>query len=187
MTPTKAFVTKGVGKHKKKLSSFELALRNAGIAQFNLVKVSSIFPPGCQLVSRKQGLTMLSAGQIAFVVMSENSTNEPSRLIAASTGLAIPKDKTRYGYISEHHSYGQKEALAGEYAEDLAAYMLATTLNAPFDPDKSYDEQKDIWEISGHKVKSRNVTQTAVGDKNGLWTTVLTAVVFCSYEPKPLG
>ena len=101
MTPTKAFVTKGVGKHKEKLSSFELALRDAGIAQFNLVKVSSIFPPGCQLVTRKQGLTMLSPGQIAFVVMSENSTNEPSRLIAASTGLAIPKDKTHYGYISE--------------------------------------------------------------------------------------
>lgn len=182
MIPTAAFVTKGTGRHKEKLSSFELALRNAGIAQFNLVKVSSIFPPGCSLVGRNRGLSMLSSGQITFVVMSENSTNEPSRLIAASTGLAVPKDRTRYGYISEHHSYGQKEAVAGEYAEDLAAYMLATTLDAPFDPDKSYDEQKDIWQISGHKVKSRNVTQTAVGDKNGLWTTVITAVVFCSYS-----
>ncbi len=182
MIPTTAFVTKGVGKHKEKLSSFELALRNADIAQFNLVKVSSIFPPSCQLVNREKGLEMLSPGQVVFVVMSENSTNEPSRLIATSIGLAIPKDKNRYGYISEHHSYGQKEIVAGEYAEDLAAYMLATTLNAPFDPDKSYDEQKDIWEISGHKVKSRNVTQTAIGDKNGLWTTVITSVVFCSYK-----
>ena len=60
--------------------------------------------------------------------------------------------------------------------------MLATTLGAPFDPDKSYDEQKDIWRISGHHVKTRNVTQTAVGDKNGLWTTVLAAVVFATYE-----
>ncbi len=182
MIPTTAFVTKGVGKHREKLSSFELALRNAGIARFNLVKVSSIFPPSCQLVNREKGLEMLSPGQVVFVVMSENSTNEPSRLIAASTGIAIPKDKNRYGYISEHHSYGQKETVAGEYAEDLAAYMLATTLNAPFDPDKSYDEQKDIWEISGHKVKSRNITQTAIGDKNGLWTTVITSVVFCSYR-----
>ena len=85
---------------------------------------------------------MLSPGQIAFVVMSENSTNEPSRLIAASTGLAIPKDKTHYGYISEHHSYGQKETLAGEYAEDLAAYMLATTLNAPLTPIKAMTSRK---------------------------------------------
>ena len=181
MVPTSAFITKGVGKHKEKLTSFEMALRNAGIAAFNLVKVSSIFPPHCKLITRQKGLNLLSSGQIVFVVMSENSTNEPNRLIAASAGLAIPKDSNRYGYISEHHSFGQKEVVAGEYAEDLAAYMLATTLGAPFDPDKSYDDQKDIWRISGHQVKTRNITQTAVGDKNGLWTTVVAAVVFSSY------
>ncbi len=182
MVPTTAFVTKGVGKHKEKLTSFEMALRNAGIAEYNLVKVSSIFPPYCKLVSREEGLKHLTPGQIVYVVMSENSTDEPNRLIAASAGLAIPKDPSRYGYISEHHSYGQKGTVAGEYSEDLAAYMLATTLGAPFDPDKSYDEQKDIWRISGHQVKTRNVTQTAVGDKNGLWTTVIAAVVFATYR-----
>lgn len=182
MIPNSAFITKGVGKHKEKLTSFEMALRNAGIEAFNLVKVSSIFPPNCKLISRTNGLKMMSPGQIVFVVMSENTTNEPNRLIAASTGLALPKDQNYHGYISEHHSFGEKETVAGDYAEDLAAYMLATTLAAPFDPDKSYDEQKDIWKISGHQVKTRNITQTAVGDKNGLWTTVLAAVVFASYK-----
>lgn len=182
MIPNSAFITKGVGKHKEKLTSFEMALRNAGIEAFNLVKVSSIFPPNCKLISRTNGLKMMSPGQIVFVVMSENTTNEPNRLIAASAGLALPKDQNYHGYISEHHSFGEKETVAGDYAEDLAAYMLATTLAAPFDPDKSYDEQKDIWKISGHQVKTRNITQTAVGDKNGLWTTVLAAVVFASYK-----
>ncbi len=182
MIPNSAFITKGVGKHKEKLTSFEMALRNAGIEAFNLVKVSSIFPPNCKLISRTNGLKMLSPGQIVFVVMSENTTNEPNRLIAASAGLALPKKQNFHGYISEHHSFGEKETVAGDYAEDLAAYMLATTLGAPFDPDKSYDEQKDIWKISGHQVKTRNITQTAVGDKNGLWTTVLAAVVFASYK-----
>ncbi len=182
MIPNSAFITKGVGKHKEKLTSFEMALRNAGIAAFNLVKVSSIFPPNCKLISRTSGLKMMSPGQIVFVVMSENTTNEPNRLIAASAGLALPKEQNFHGYISEHHSFGEKETVAGDYAEDLAAYMLATTLGAPFDPDKSYDEQKDIWKISGHQVKTRNITQTAVGDKNGLWTTVLAVVVFASYK-----
>lgn len=182
MIPNSAFITKGVGKHKEKLTSFEMALRNAGIEAFNLVKVSSIFPPNCKLISRTSGLKLMSPGQIVFVVMSENTTNEPNRLIAASAGLALPKDQNFHGYISEHHSFGEKETVAGDYAEDLAAYMLATTLAAPFDPDKSYDEQKDIWKISGHQVKTRNITQTAVGDKNGLWTTVLAAVVFASYK-----
>ncbi|HEX9665802.1 MAG TPA: arginine decarboxylase, pyruvoyl-dependent [Thermodesulfobacteriota bacterium] len=178
MVPKSAFVTKGVGKHKEKLTSFEMALRDARIAEFNLVKVSSIFPAKCRLISTSGGLKLLKPGQVVYVVMSENATDEPNRLVAASVGMAIPKDPNRYGYLSEHHSFGQNDTLAGEYAEDLAAYMLATILDAPFDPDKSYDEQKDIWKISGHTVKTRNVTQSAVGDKHGLWTTVVAAVVF---------
>lgn len=180
MVPKNAFVTKGVGKHKEKLTSFEMALRDARIAEFNLVKVSSIFPAKCKMISTSGGLKLLKPGQVVYVVMSENATDEPNRLVAASVGMAIPKDPNRYGYLSEHHSFGQNDTLAGEYAEDLAAYMLATILDAPFDPDKSYDEQKDIWKISGHTVKTRNVTQSAVGDKHGLWTTVVAAVVFAS-------
>jgi len=175
--PRYAFLTKGVGKHKEKLTSFEMALRNAKIAEYNLVKVSSIFPPNCKLIPRSQGLKKLKPGQIVHVVLSENSTNEPHRLVAASVGLAIPRESNYYGYLSEHHSFGQTDRIAGEYAEDLAAYMLATILGTPFDPDKSYDEQKDIWKISGHIVKTKNVTQSAIGDKRGLWTTVLAAVV----------
>jgi len=181
MVPKTAFVTKGVGKHKEKLTSFEMALRNAKIAEFNLVKVSSIFPAKCKLIPRSKGLKNLKPGEVVYVVMSENSTDEPNRLAASSVGIAIPKDQNRYGYLSEHHSFGQNDTVAGEYAEDLAAYMLATILGAPFDPDKSYDEQKDIWRISGHTVKTRNVTQSAVGDNKGLWTTVIAAVVFSSY------
>jgi len=180
VVPKSAFVTKGVGKHKEKLTSFEMALRDARIAEFNLVKVSSIFPAKCKLIPASGGLKLLKPGQVVYVVMSENATDEPNRLVAASVGMAIPKDPNRYGYLSEHHSFGQNDTLAGEYAEDLAAYMLATILGAPFDPDKSYDEQKDIWKISGHTVKTRNVTQSAVGDKNGLWTTVVAAVVFAA-------
>jgi arginine decarboxylase len=178
LLPKSAFVTKGVGKHKEKLTSFEMALRDAKIAEFNLVKVSSIFPPSCKLVPRSLGLRRLKSGQVVYVVMSENATNEPHRLVASSVGIAIPKKSNHYGYLSEHHGYGQTDSVAGDYAEDLAAYMLATILGVEFDPDKSYDEQKDIWKISGHTVRTMNVTQSAVGDKNGVWTTVIAAIVF---------
>jgi arginine decarboxylase len=176
--PKAAFTTKGVGKHKEKLTSFEMALRDARIAEYNLVKVSSILPPDCKLIPRSVGLRRLKPGQVVYTVMSEDATHEPHRLVAASVGMAIPKKPEQYGYLSEHHGYGQTDKVAGEYAEDLAAYMLATILGAPFDPDKSYDEQKDIWQISGNTVVTRNVTQSAVGDKNGIWTTVVAAVVF---------
>lgn len=172
------FLTKGVGKHKEKLASFEMALRNAGLATFNIVRVSSILPPGARVIGQRTGLSKLSAGQIVFTVISDNATNEPHRLIAASIGVAKPKDPGHYGYLSEHHSFGQREQVAGDYAEDLAAEMLATTLGVPFDPDASYDERREIWRISDEIVNTSNITQTAVGDKNGRWTTVVAAAVF---------
>ena len=78
--------------------------------------------------------------------------------------------------VSEHHSFGENEDTAGDYAEELAAEMLATTLGLDFDPDKSWDEKKESI-VSNQIVRTQNVTQTAVGDKKGLWTTVVAAAV----------
>ena len=177
MVPKRIFLTKGVGKHKERLTSFELALRDAGIAAQNLVRVSSIFPPHCKLISRKEGVKYLYPGEVTFAVVAENSTHEPHRLLASSIGLAIPMDRSTYGYLSEHHSFGETDEQAGEYAEELAAEMLATTLDVEFDPDKSWDEKKEIYRISNKIVRTMNVTQSAVGDKRGLWTTVLGAAI----------
>jgi len=176
--PKKVFLTKGVGKDKEKLTSFERALRDAGIAQFNLVEISSIFPPNCKLISKKEGLLFLNPGQIVFTVLSRNSTNEPHRLITSSVGIAIPKDKRQYGYLSEHIGFGEIEDKARDYAEDLAATMLATILGLEFDPNSSYDEKKEIWKMSDRIVKTTSIAQSAIGDKNGLWTTVISAALF---------
>jgi arginine decarboxylase len=127
MVPKRIFLTNGVGKHRERLTSFELALRDAGIAAQNLVRVSSIFPPHCKLTSRKEGVKYLHPGEVTFAVVAENSTREPHRLTAASIGLAMPADRSTYGYLSEHHSFGEADDVAGEYAEELAAEMLATT------------------------------------------------------------
>jgi len=167
-----------MGKHRERLTSFEMALRSAGIAQYNLVKVSSILPPGCRITPKEKGLSHLSPGEIVFCVMSENSINEPHRLLGASIGLAVPKDKDEYGYLSEHHSFGQNEESTGDYAESMAAEMLATTLGVEFNGDASWDEQKEHYRICGKIVKTTNISQTAVGDKNGLWTTVIAVAVF---------
>jgi arginine decarboxylase len=171
--PTKIFFTKGVGKHKEYLASFELALRSAGIEICNLVSVSSIFPVGAKRITRTQGLRILKPGQITHCVMARNSTNEPNRLIASSLGVAIPANKTMYGYLSEHHPYGETEKVAGDYAEDLAATMLATTLGVEFDAEKAWNEREQVYKMSGKIVRSFNITQSAQGDKRGLWTTVI--------------
>jgi len=177
MIPKKVFFTKGVGVHKEKLASFELALRDAGIEKFNLVYVSSIFPPNCEIISKEEGLKELKPGEIIHCVMARSDTNEPNRLVSAAVGLAIPHDKNHYGYLSEHHDFGLKEDVSGEYAEDLAATMLATTLGIPFDPDKAWDERKQMYKASGKIFRTRHICQSAEGNKNGLWTSVLAVAV----------
>ncbi len=175
--PKMIFFTKGVGRHKDYLQSFELALRSAGIEKCNLVTVSSIYPPGCKRISKEEGLKFLQSGGITFVVMARNATNEPNRLIATSIGVALPSDDTQYGYLSEHHPYGETDERAGDYAEDLAATMLASTLGVEFDPNTAWDEREKIYKMSGKIVRTFNVTQSAEGDKNGLWTTVVSCAV----------
>jgi len=177
--PTQAFLTKGVGRHKEKLTSFEMALREAKIASYNLVRVSSIWPPHCQMVSEEVGNANLQPGHIVFAVVAEAATNEPSRRATASIGLAIPADPAHHGYISEHHTFGQRSEPAGDYAEDLAASMLATVLGVEFDPDQAWDERREQWLLSGEIVRTMNMSCTAEAEDDGRWVTVVSAVVFC--------
>ena len=173
----KLFLTKGVGIADDKLTSFEFALRQAGIAGTNIVLISSIFPPNAKLIPRKEGLKLIKPGQILFTIYSRNQTNESNRLISASVGIAQPSDRTKYGYLSEYDTYGKSEIESGDYAEDIAAQMLASSLGIPFDIDQSWDEKRQQWTISGQIYKTKNITQSAKGSKDGKWTTVFAAAV----------
>src|SRR3989442_1997772 len=118
---------------------------------------------------------MLHPGEITCVVLARNCTDEPNRRIASSIEIAIPSEENQYGYLSEHHSFGQPEEIAGDYSEDLAASMLATTMGVAFDPATAWDERKQLFMSSGLIIKTTQVTQSAIGDKSGLWTSVVAA------------
>lgn len=178
LIPKRMFFTKGCGFHRNKLQSFELALRSSGIERCNLVTVSSICPPECKIISKEAGISQLHSGQITFVVMAREATNEPNRLVGAAIGLAQPSDKLQYGYISEHHGFGETQKKASDFAEDLAATMLASTLGIEMDPDKAWNERKQLYITEKNRqFKSRSIAQTAKGHKDGLWTTVIACAV----------
>lgn len=178
LIPKRMFFTKGLGIHKNKLQSFELALRDADIEVCNLVTVSSIYPPDCRIISRKKGAEYLRPGQITFVIMARESTCEPNRLVSAAIGLARPRNKKQYGYISEHHAFGETMKKSADFAEDLAATMLASTLGIELDPEVAWDERKQVYKVDQKRqFISRSIAQSARGHKDGLWTTVLAAAV----------
>ena len=180
LTPRFIFLTKGVGIHKLKLSSFEESLRDSGISNANLVYVSSILPPNCTIIKKEDGVNYLKKvpGSIRFAVMARIESNEPHRLLAASIGLAKPSDPKYHGYISEYHDFGIVEQKAGDHSEDLAAEMLASTLGIEFNSDTAWNEKEKVFKVSGKILQTRNITQTAISNKDGLWTTVIAAAVF---------
>jgi arginine decarboxylase len=178
MVPRKVFFTKGVGVHKDRLASFELALRAGKIEKYNLVYVSSIFPPQCEKVSVEDGIGELHPGEIVFCVMARTDTNEPNRMITSAIGIALPKEPNQYGYLSEHHAYGETEIVSGEYAEDLAATMLATTLGIAFDPNTAWLEREQIYKASGKIITTSHICSSAMGNEYGLWTTAIAVAVF---------
>ncbi|MBP7051019.1 MAG: arginine decarboxylase, pyruvoyl-dependent [Phycisphaerae bacterium] len=172
LIPKKVFLTRGVGRHRYRLKSFEEALRHAGVAQQNLVQVSSIVPPRCTIISETEGLKMLSPGQILYCVMARADTDEHGRLVASAVGVAIPKEVTRWGYLSEVHGHGMNHQQAADMAEDLAADMLGTTLGLEVNPDQAWSEKEQVYKASGLIIRTSNITQTARGKKD-LWTTVV--------------
>ena len=175
--PKRMFFTKGIGHHRNKLQSFELALRSAGIEKCNLVYVSSIYPPNCRIISREEGVEQLKPGQITFAVLAKEQTNEPNRLLSAAIGLARPKNSQQYGYISEHHGFGETMRKSADFAEDLAATMLASTLGIELDPDTAWDERKQAYKVGQRLFVTRSISQSARGHKDGLWTTVISSIV----------
>jgi arginine decarboxylase len=177
LLPTTVFLTKGVGRHKYQLKSFEEALRDAGVAQQNLVQVSSILPPGCKIISRTKGLKRLTPGEICYCVMARADTNEHQRLVASSVGIAVPKDCKKWGYLSEVHGYGMNEREAADMSEDLAAGMLGTTLGLEVDPNKAWSEKEQVYKSSGLIIRTSNITQTAWGQKDA-WTTTVAIAMF---------
>jgi arginine decarboxylase len=158
MPPSKVFLTKGVGKHKEKLASFELALRDAGIADYNIVRVTSILPPHAQLISKEKGIQNFKPGQIIYCVMAENVAHG-HKPVGVSLAVAIPKNRNKIGYFAELMGTHNETKDLAKRAEDLASMILETIIGI------------DVAE-------TRSVLQVAQGDKD-LWTTVVASAVFC--------
>ena len=179
IVPVQFFLTKGVGVHQKEMRAFENALRDAGIQTCNLIKTSSIIPPGCRRISVEEGMKQTPPGQITFAVLAQSQTNEPGQLIAAGIGMAQPKDKTIHGYLTELESaIGRTEDDVIQDVIEMAIENLATQWNPAFDGEKVYRKGKKNYTLEGRDVSVDSIVQTALGAENNQFTVVIAAAVF---------
>jgi len=106
MIPKEFFVTSGKATSPiSELNAFDLALKKAGIAQCNLVSVSSVLPPGCKETRLKQ----MPIGSITHAVVARMNA-EGEATIGAGIAWTWEKDK-KYGIAAEAHGYMDQKAL----------------------------------------------------------------------------
>jgi arginine decarboxylase len=185
LIPVQAYLTSGVGIHREELVAFELALRGAGIAAQNLVAVSSILPPDCELIPRAEGEQLLKPGQILHVVISREQTCEPHRILGAAIGIARPTDRSLHGFIAEYNSLEKTGPEIASHAEDLAVTMLASTLGVEIDEALGTRTRADALSIDGRVEHHDAICAATEGDADGRWTVVVAAAVFIMEWMRP--
>lgn len=173
--PKKYFLTKGSGTGQTPLLSFEAALKDADIAAYNLVKVSSIIPPNCQEINIKKGKKYLSRGEIVYTVLSEHITNQSAKSISCALGIARPLDNSLHGYVYEHSDEDKPEETIGKFAEQCAISMVANASGLNIQNIERVHNNKDIQKILSQS-KYISIEEQANTDTNFL--TVIAALIF---------
>jgi arginine decarboxylase len=149
-TPRRAVLVAASAEGPFELVAFDNALRKAGIAELNLVQVSSILPQNCELIDNSQ-MPYIEPGTVVPVVMSKISSSTPGQKIAAALGIAIGENS--HGMVSEYHDIGVSEKTAAKTAEAMVKYMMENRGLVP----------KRVLSISaGHTVKAHGAALAAV-------------------------
>jgi len=146
--PTRFFLTAGSAEGYTPLNAFDAALLDARVGDVNLVKLSSILPPGCRHVER----IVLEPGSLTPVAYASITSHLPGETIAAAVACGVPADPDQPGVIMEYSARGSAHS-----AEEIVREMAKQA----FDVRKR--ELKEILSVSiEHHVTSIGSTFAAV-------------------------
>jgi arginine decarboxylase len=106
-TPTQYFLVSGASDGYTPLNAFDGALLQAGIGNTNIIKMSSIVPPHCQLIAP----VPLPPGALVPAAYAAITSDIPGETISAAVALALTEDSDRPGLIMEYSSRGHREAI----------------------------------------------------------------------------
>lgn len=146
-SPKKYFVTAASSEGKSKLTAFDNALLKARIGNVNLLRVSSILPPGCQ---EDSGL-VLPPGSLVPTAYGYIVSDIPGETISACVGVGINSSDS-FGVIME---------FSGKCSKEEAEKNIKNMLNEAFETRGM--ELKDIKIASTeHKVEKIGCALAAV-------------------------
>lgn len=108
-TPTKFFLVQGSSEGFSLLNAFDGALLASGVGDTNLVRMSSILPPGCREANPPP--VPMPQGALVPVAYAAINSDVPGEVISAAVAIGIPKDGTRAGLIMEYSARAEEKVV----------------------------------------------------------------------------
>ena len=108
-TPNIYFLVRGSAEGRTRLNAFDKALLNAGVGDTNLMRMSSILPPGAKQMDVND--VDLPKGGLIPLAYATIDGNTPGRLISAAIAVGIPKDKSEPGVIMEYEDHADLDTV----------------------------------------------------------------------------
>jgi len=139
-------VSSGTGEGATELSAFDKALQNAGVANYNLLYLSSVIPPGFMPQIEKPAVNSNEFGHKLYVVMAENRTSEVGKEVWSGIGWVMKENQSEGGLFVEHH---------GESKEEVIKLITDSLNTMKANRAEKYGEIK--YEISGIKCAKNPV------------------------------
>ncbi|MFL5560997.1 MAG: pyruvoyl-dependent arginine decarboxylase [Gemmatimonadaceae bacterium] len=180
--PSRVFFVSGVGVHAQERVAFQHAMRAAGVADSNLVKVSSVIAPGCQIIPAAEGRSLLRPGNIVHAVVGTAKTDEPHQRVTTALAWAKPARRGVPGYIAEIEedmAKGKSEKSAMEQVAAEVLEILAMRLRVKVDAERLWSRRgrSRTVRMGGTDVQVGALCASAVGpeERDG---EKLTAAVF---------
>lgn len=122
----KLHITSGIGTGPTTLAAFDSALNNAGIANYNILRLSSVVPPNSKIIRHgNKGIPAEAMpggwGDRLYAVMAEQREDNPNTEAWAGIGW-VQDPETKKGLFVEHE--GSSEAkVRSDITQSLEALM----------------------------------------------------------------
>ena len=108
-TPTKFFLVSGLSEGFSLLNAFDGALMASGVGDTNLVRMSSILPPGCEEI--KPPPVPMPQGALVPTAYASLYSDVPGEVISAAVAIGIPKDVNLAGLIMEYSARAEERVV----------------------------------------------------------------------------
>lgn len=122
-------IASGTGHGPTKLAAFDSALHEAGVANYNLIKLSSIVPPGSKITNNTGAISSKPGewGDRLYVVIADMRVDTPNAEAWAGIGWVQDK-KTGKGLFVEHEG-GSEATVKRDINQSLEALMALRNVN----------------------------------------------------------